>query len=1422
MVREKYNWKRFWCPRGGSINLSDGKYLADPDGPYGNYFNPGIHTFEEISEIPCLALLGEPGIGKTSTMQAERDTIEAAVQAEGGKTLWLDLRSCGDESRLVKKLFESREFILWEKSDYRLHLFLDSLDECLLRVDNVAALLIDELRNYPVERLSLRIGCRTAEWPTRLLENGLRELWGDENFRAYELAPLRRTDVAAAATVKKLDPDAFLEAVNEAGVVPLAIKPVTLEFLIGSYSETGTFPTGQADLYLEGCRWLCEERNDNRVAYRRTDELSPDQRLAVAARIAAVTVFSNKYAVWNGIQQAAPEKEDVLVRTLAGGTEFVGEDKFPVGEDAIREVLGTGLFSARGPEKLGWAHQTYAEFLAARYLMQRSVHVDKAKSLLTHPDDEQGKLAPQLHETAAWLASMSPEVFRAIADADPEVLLRSDVANTDVEDKTALVDTLLQLYDEEELLNIGLVPYRQYRKLEHSELAEQLRPYVVDSGKGIVARCVALDIAEACELRSLQGAGAEVALDPDQPFLVRKEAARFVAHVGDSSTRARLKPLATGDASNDPDGDLQGWGLEAVWPEHMDAEELFASLTLPNENYLGSYAYFLNQELPERLRPSDLPVALAWVEDQQRRHDMSYRIAELMDQIMLRSWELVDIPEVQVAFAKAALARLKQHDELVQERSSIAIIPKETSFQDRIDSDDEKRRGLVEEMLSLIDDEEDDASALVYSRTPLVLTKDVAWLIEKLETEVLYHREKTLAALIRRAFDLWNDEQYELVYWAYQKIPALANEVGHFFDPVELSSELAKEQREYHEESQERRARREQRGNRPVPDPPLVDRVARALDDIEADYVDAFWQRLDYYLKFDEHGHSRTSSTEWDFTALPGWKAADVMRKERIVRAAKRYILEGEPGIDGWLGETVLWETHPADAGYRALRLLVSLAPDFVAEMPDGAWARWTPVILDYPVTTGTGETEPHLELAAMAYRHAPATFIGTLLFLIEKKNEEKGSLSILGYIKKCWDDQLARALLEKAKDPRLKPSCLEPLLGELLDYGLEGVRTFTESLASSWPESDEEKKARALAAARTLVFHADDAGWSVVWPAMLRDTEFADEMVSSMAGGARRVSFSQEHLSERQAADLYIWLVRRYPHSEYYIEYRSGVFTTFGFKEDVSQWRDDVPRDLQQRGTVEACRQLERIMAELPQLQDRLKRTLYQAKAETRRRTWTAPDPQHVLDLVAKRSTRIVQNGDQLLEVIIESLHRLEASLQGETPTALALWNERDNGTFRPRNEEVFSDQVKGHLERDLEGKGVVVNREVVIRRGVGSGRGERTDIKVEAVVQNPRTEEHDTLTVIIESKGCWHQRLHKDMQAQLAERYLRDTEYRHGLYLVGWFICPQWDTDDPRQVSAARRDLAMTRKRLEIQASKLSQGDLHVRPVILNTALR
>jgi len=204
-----YNWKRFWRPREGRLDLSDGGYLRDPDADEYHICNPEVVPFSSISDVPCLILLGEPGIGKTSAMKAERIDIDKKIEEDGNKTLWLDLNEYKSEDRLIQELFEDKKFDEWKQGNFRLYIFLDSLDECLLRIDTLAALLVNKLTMYPVERLNLRVACRTANWPN-ILEDAFKDVWGTDAVKVYELAPLRRKDVVEAAKANSLNLSAFL------------------------------------------------------------------------------------------------------------------------------------------------------------------------------------------------------------------------------------------------------------------------------------------------------------------------------------------------------------------------------------------------------------------------------------------------------------------------------------------------------------------------------------------------------------------------------------------------------------------------------------------------------------------------------------------------------------------------------------------------------------------------------------------------------------------------------------------------------------------------------------------------------------------------------------------------------------------------------------------------------------------------------------------------------------------------------------------------------------------------------------------------------------------------------------------------------------------------------------------------------------
>lgn len=504
-----------------------------------------------------------------------------------------------------------------------MHLFLDSLDEGILSIHTLARFLSVEFGRYRdhLSRLSLRITCRTAEWPA-LLEDRLQELWGSANVRAFRLAPLRRDDVHTAASADGLNADRFLEEVDRKAAVPLANRPITLGFLLNLYRKHGTFPSAQQTLYEDGCRILCEELSMSRRSAHFTGSFTTRQRLGAAARLAYLMVFTNHSEVWVGVDLGDAPTGSLQLHECSGGTEDTDENPLPVGEALLAEACATALFSSRGPDRREWAHRTYAEFLAAHYLTNHRLSLPQIMTLLLHADASESRLIPQLHETAAWLATMQPAVFRAIMETDAEVLLQSDVATASEQDRADLVDALLALEPEERLWNVNMNLGQHYGKLLHPGLGAQLGAVMSDRALGVTRRVVAIEIAEACCRQALSPELVVLALDPSETRLVRESATQAVAQIGDDVSKARLKPLAVGQ-HDDPDDELKGHSLSALWPAHITAEELFAGLTPPRrEDFIGAYRTFLISQVVPHLELADLPVAIRWVEQHPPRVTM--------------------------------------------------------------------------------------------------------------------------------------------------------------------------------------------------------------------------------------------------------------------------------------------------------------------------------------------------------------------------------------------------------------------------------------------------------------------------------------------------------------------------------------------------------------------------------------------------------------------------------------------------------------------------------------------------------------------------------------------------------------------------------------------------------------------------------
>jgi hypothetical protein len=1277
MAEQVYDWKRFWCPRSSQINLGDRGYLTDPESEYGKYANPELVGLEAIAEVPCLVLLGEPGIGKSQELINLKDHTAKNLDS-GNEILELNLRSC---TSLKEDLLRDEQFIAWKDGTYRLYLFLDSLDEGLLQIQTLATQLVDTFKKSQYRNklncLYLRIACRTAVFPN-ILEEGLKELWQESNVGIYELAPLRRIDVQASVTAHGLDANTFLNEVNRKSVVPFAIKPITLRFLLNTFQKNnGQFPADRklVDLYLDGCRSLCEEQNQSRRGSRQIGKLDVTQRLIVAARIATVTVFANRFAVWTELDSGNVPREDVLLEELCLVDEIANERRFPVTKDAIEEVLDTGLFSSRGSGRIGWAHQTYAEFLAAWYLKQRNLELSQVLNLIIHPDH---RVVPQLKETSAWLASMIPEVFQEVIKTDPDVLLQSDVATASNPDKAILVESLLQAYDEERL---AYPPSRswKYQHLNHPELATQIQKYIVNENKKDSSRLMAIEIAEDCNLIDIQNDLLDVVFDSIQPYQVRVFAASTLVEIADEETKARLRSLVNSETEVDPEDELKGYALQAIYPNHFTTKEVLESLKSPRHRASGgTYQSFVSEDLGQRIPAMDLPIALKWLSQKSlKREELGYPFDYLSDAIIRRSWENFSSPESSQEFVQIVYLKLKSNEvlwdpEYGEDNSRL-------SCWDKLDLDEHKRHYLVQSVIEILSGSDGNPIVLLDSRTEsqnsddiggIVFKKDCLWLIECLKDNLADHLQKIYAQLIYQTLDRQNGDYVSAVIEASQYSLALNTKFEDCLGSIELGSSLAEKAQSQYLRGQSWLSSFSNKSQEALIDPPPRQRVINLLEKIEAGQPELWWQ-LPTVMLLKPTSKSFNFSNRPDLTKFPGWIEAELDTRKRILETAKIYLKMGQPDT-----QKILNINHFSNvefASYQALYLLFREESNFTPKIDNQTWLKWVSVVLKYTGLCRKGKTNDCYEKTILrkAYEANSNNFIEILAIFMAHANYQPRVFrehDIYRTAKNILNMPLIVSIFEKLRSQDLNAGLLEIILIDLFIYEFEEARVYAISFLALSALDSKEARAKALVAARILMEYIDDASWNTIWPLIQESHEFGRELFESVGWQSVSQGHIEQGLKEEYLADLYIFLAQQYPEikqpkldAQELKGIESQILEEF---DSVRVWKNYIPQRLQERGTPEACDAFRKIIRELPKMADELQWRLLETEAAARRNTWKPPRSEDILQLIASQEPSNSELSNQLEKIdrrtqemadepkIDQSIHIKDSKINGVVST--------------------------------------------------------------------------------------------------------------------------------------------------------------------------
>ena len=1393
-----YPWQRFWYERGAVLNLVDGGYLPDPQSEQERLLNPSVISFTANEKQHCLVLLGEPGMGKSIAARQEARSIE---DGQGVKSAWFDLRGYSTEGRVVEKVLKGPEVTAWSRNDSQLHLFLDSFDECWPKVTNLPRVLCEELKAMPLERLYLRIICRTALWPSSF-EQLLAEVLGESGVTVLELAPLRKCDVQTAATANGLDTEDFLSEIERRRVVPLAGRPVTLNFLLGVYAKDRKLPDNQWDLYERGCLSLCDEPDTERREAPMPIETSARQRLNIASWVATLTVLCARSGIRPAASAAETGEESCLsldnLRPVSG---LALDGLSALTNIGLRETLNTGLFAAQGPSILGWSHQTFAEFLCARFLHDIGAPVRQLRPIF----ENHGRIVPQLRGVASWLSACDDDLRDYLLREDPETLLLSDALFTTDLAKSGLVDALLAKSGLGDRLATDLDSFGYYGKLDNKHLAAQLRPYVSSKNKAPSQRDLAIEIAHACRAGELLSDLANVALDVSEDLRLRASAAMAISRYGDPAAKRRLRPLALGEAGDDPNDDLRGYGLACVWPEHMTADELFASLKEPEDvSYFGGYEMFLAYDLPAKLRPADLPAALAWLNGRERHQYYSDPFDRVASQIMWLAWTEYDSQGVAGPFAMAVLRRLEAYADVMGRG-------RRDDFVQQLGVNSDRRRRLALQLMRHLAGRTDRSSYLLFWRSQILKRPDDFGWVLRLYGETLGDAalKAVLLDVIPAMIDSNDRSQVDAVFGAAQNDGSLREAFAWLFGPIPLDSSAASSLRE--------RWKREQRAAQESPAPVVKRRGPTASELLEwivrfdAGDTSAWW-KLNLWMMVDADGQvSDDSERVWDITRLPGWALLDEAARTKVTETARTYLERASPEISRWLHRNVFF--RPAAAGYRALVLLRNRAPAVYSALTREVWLTWTPAVLALAAPWVAGDEALHLSLVADAYSATPRQLLRTLSVLIRKEARGDKHILVVASVRTCWDAEIARVILEEVREPGLNLESAGDLLDELLMHHDPAAIAYTNGLLG---QTGDNNRQRLTVAASALARHAGRSGWSTVLATMHRDLSMGREIFERIV---RDVSFDVNPvvagLSDDQLADLYLLLLAMYP-PERDMLHTGGAAFMMSPRDMVVQWPSAVLNRLISSGSRSAVDAMQRLIASRPN-DPVLQRAYFLSLDTMRRSTWRAPSVKDLAALPPRSGRRYVATAEQLAEVVLESLERLQADIKSSQSGAYPLWDrQRKQSTWAPKDEAASCDQVADFLRRDLgSDRGVVVNREVRPRRG------EATDIYVDSVAARAGGNDGQ-FTYVIEAKGCWHPDLMTAMETQLVGRYLNESRSRHGLYLVAWYNCDKWDRTDPRYKAARGLMKDKLKEYLEAQASELSSNrGVDVRVAIIDASL-
>ncbi|MED1725708.1 hypothetical protein [Brevibacillus parabrevis] len=1337
-MEAQHNWKRYWYSRDKEHIRS--WWEKDEWFSFPVKESQCFVQIDELAHVPCAILLGDAGLGKSKVIESH------LAQQTSRSHHVIDLRHVSSPTILKAEFEQIFQGDDWKNANDIMYLYFDALDEGLLLIDNICNLLLKLFKQVERSRVYVRVACRPGLFPGSF-ERELRKLWGEQEVQVYQLAPLFLEDIALACNDYGIETESFLADVKKRNMHGFAYSPVTLNFLLPLFTRNRNLPETKTRLFELGCLELCRERKQ---AKPNSNFISAEKRYEVAMLLAAITKFCNK-PIFSNLTLGISEEGILELRDWPAGF------RHTLGYSAsdAEEVLRTGLFREIKPMQFGWAHNSYAEFLAAQFLLTQKMTSKQMGSLVF---SKQWNVFPQLLQTVAWLGDHSEAMFDLIVKHDPEVLCLGEPSRWSVSQKRKALKELLARY-EKTMMYARLGTESFYRQLYFEGVEILLADYLKkDSLAPSFVRFIlffirAMDAKECTEhLYELMNSTVHSELADG--------ALSIYVQFADDAALMKLKTML-GSYTSDY---FVRTIVRELYPSLLSFEEVIS--------YLRSWQWFKDYTILDLLS----------FEDQNRLWDQlleeelqgSYAWSSVLDYVIVRQAELLSDEELWTAIGRR---RVSIRGLLF----SVSAAPL-------------RYKGSWEAKVCLLT-----CTAKYFSLEKQMLAvhwfgaDELTKLVELyLHTEDLPSRT-CLLYVIAQLMNPYNKEHVSYLQPIYSRL-----EQGEEILPsISLDSPVCSVMKEL-----------------PIPEPPSPARK------------DALWERktpverMRYLLELARHDAQKgwpvlVKHSHEKFSVLLGekgimesrlWRVFTDSEREQLVEVARCFLRE----FDHLQYPLEVWSNHLRPVHY-ALQLVWERDSFFIERMGGTR----VEVLLPYIVDPSFDSFPQGKEMFAFAYRRNPSVIDEPLLKL--QRNRSPGSWQSGRQIAEnriafCWDEVIREKVMKVLSEPHLFWTIRKDFLKLMYSNDPTYAHDFSQKVVNERHTGLNGWK-KAIAALSVQLDYAPDGGSEAVI-SLLESVEQKDErFLYAMFRKYMRdrpVFEFRKKWNPDQLMKLYVWIHQHAAYFPYDWQYKvtdwKQIIIGHGFGDSKLQ-----PSDLLLLSRMLPDCEIVRYHWEL-------------VRHDYERERWAPPAIDSLIHMINHSESRPITSGEHMLEVLCDSLLTFESEWRrSENPLIPLLWNEQREEKkryFAPKDENTLSDVLKYHFSKDLDQRGVTLHREVEIYRSQGGESGALLDIKLEI----PTALGSKPLRVYIEVKGCWNDKLEESLEQQLIQKYMLPHECSHGLYVIGWYKCPQWDKKwDYRAGDTPNYSLAEARRIFQEKAEELSRRyHIHVEVVVLDLSLR